>query len=381
MSFSRGRIVAVMLVLTAFVVFLFIDKGGVVIPFEDWGASKGKDFAYGTNWVAQQDVAVYANRDPSSKVLFAIPAHAIVGVVDGVIITTKAGLGEITSPETVDGEKLAVGTRVAVLGSYWNGAYKIWANSGRLRYLVTDRAAKGSWERMHYAWNLKLLEPPSSVWWLSIKDKQSRSGWAMAEAFRPNDQLLISMLFAQIPLGEKLKQVDGMVAKGADRNGPSSGGFMSPVDMAKDISEPYLAMALYDRGWYPKEECLAYGFYSLPTEERIKAAELLLDHGMSRNCQPLPRYIYSWGARPDEEGALTKKAKFLLSRGIDINAPDPSGKKLLEQIREDHAIGGRCETNFNKSTNGALERCKANAKQAEKELEQILAKGAEAHPS
>lgn len=306
------------------------------LPFEDDGACPYEGCRYGT-WIAQNESRVFRDRDRTSPVAFRLMPHEKVVALNGTVVTTQAGLSQVTMTVAVNGAIPPVGSTVSVLTYGGEGCVKVWFPNDRWAVPQTDAASGRKWP--YVCEGLKEIHPAQSTWWVKVQNRNGDVGWAdvsNVSQLSDSDQLLISAITDKTASIEtKLARIDEMVRMGADINGPAAALGLSPTQEAILSGDAVLIRALLDRGMrVDGDNCIAnLALQILP--EGWAIVGMLLDSGMKTDCAgPVYHSVLRGSATPNYKiDDAVRSVELFASRGFDVNAKRANGRTILEEIR------------------------------------------------
>src|SRR5215203_1982274 len=154
------------------------------LPFRDVGACPFECCTY-REWTANKPTVLLKNMSDNSPAVFKVKKGDRGQAVDGMVITTKAGIGSAVSDtnlEFVDWKKntrrnvsIKKGERVLILTPIGEGFYKVWYKG-----LILQAGMDNS--------QFKTLSEPKYVWWVKIKNRKGQVGWTkLTENFDNKD--------------------------------------------------------------------------------------------------------------------------------------------------------------------------------------------------
>ena len=169
-------------VLIALSVQTFSQK--LSLPFRDVGACPFECCTY-REWTANNPTVLLKNMSDNSPAVFKVKKGETVQAVDGMVITTKAGIGRAVSDtnlqfddwkkNTTRNVSIKKGERVLILTPIGEGFYKVWYK-GLILQAGMDTSP------------FKTLSEPKSVWWVKIKNRKGQVGWTkLTENFDDKD--------------------------------------------------------------------------------------------------------------------------------------------------------------------------------------------------
>jgi hypothetical protein len=143
------------------------------LPFRDVGACPFECCTY-REWKANKPTVLLKNMSGNSPAVFKVKKGETVQAVDGMVITTKAGIGRALSDTTLDFDdwkknttrKVSIkkGERVLILTPIGEGFYKVWYKG-----LILQAQMDSS--------QFKTIIEPKYVWWVKVKNRKGQSGW------------------------------------------------------------------------------------------------------------------------------------------------------------------------------------------------------------
>ena len=144
------------------------------VPYTHYGACPLECCTYGP-WTVEKDTDVRADRRDGARVAFRLRRGEKVEGVTGVVVTTKLGRAMVTTPTTLGNSELFMreGDVLHVLHPVREGYWYVWARgqfeSARIG-LPRERCAGEC--------AIRMLEPPTSVWWAQIRNGDGQEGWS-----------------------------------------------------------------------------------------------------------------------------------------------------------------------------------------------------------
>ena len=159
----------------------------LVLPYLDWGACPFECCVYST-WTAVRPTPVLSGRRSGAPIAFTLNAGERAFAVTGVVVTSRPRRIEILEPITLGQEPNVVSLHpgdVIFTLHYKGEGYDLFWFNGRT---YSDQI---HWEGIGIPPGVsafRVLEQPTTTWWVKIRNKNGRSGWSQSpEDFTDND--------------------------------------------------------------------------------------------------------------------------------------------------------------------------------------------------
>lgn len=134
------------------------------LPYYDRGACPFECCTY-REWRANKATVLYAEMREGSAVAFRVKKGERVKGITGVVITTKAGRLKVTRATMLDDYSLKPGELLYLLTYTGEGYYNTWYKGKIFSYALYENP------------DLKLINEPTSIWWVKIRNRAGKIGW------------------------------------------------------------------------------------------------------------------------------------------------------------------------------------------------------------
>jgi hypothetical protein len=159
------------IILFALSVQTFAQK--LSLPYNDVGACPFECCTY-REWLVNKPTVLLKDMTENSPVVFKVRKGETVRGINGVVITTKAGIGRATrnaslqyyneKKNTARNVTIKKGEQFLLLTYLGEGFYRVWYKGQILQSSMDDS-------------EFKMLSEPKSIWWVKIKNRKGQIGW------------------------------------------------------------------------------------------------------------------------------------------------------------------------------------------------------------
>ena len=154
------------------------ERVGPPIPFDEPGACPFQCCTY-REWSVDWGTDIRTDKRDDASVAFHVNLNDTVTALTGVVTTTKIGRATASRQVNVGANRVpvAAGQPIYLLRSVGSGDWKIWMNGKTDEQYVGSPAYCASGKQTSDECALTVLEQPTTVWWVKVRDAQGREGW------------------------------------------------------------------------------------------------------------------------------------------------------------------------------------------------------------
>jgi hypothetical protein len=153
---------------------------GPPMPYEDIGACPFECCVY-RDWVANDTVAVRRDRRRGAPVVFTLKPGDHVRAITGVVVTLAPGRVRFRQPEdltTTEGTlHVGAGETLYLLTYHGEGATTAWFKGHVYDEVDGSGFIGANCETDPDSCNGRIVEQPTTEWWVRVKSRGGRTGW------------------------------------------------------------------------------------------------------------------------------------------------------------------------------------------------------------